>query len=166
MFISIAKRFFVLLLCGLAANAVAHRYFFSITDLALNENSQSIEVIHQITAHDIDNAIAEAKQIHFSVAHPEYEGIIRQYIEEHFQLHYQNKAVSLNWIGLEMNKGNVFIYQEAEFNHSLIGLKITNNLLIDSYPKQINTVNFHDKTIKGSLTFKRSVTIDVIENNN
>lgn len=166
MHISIAKRFFVLLLCGLAANAVAHRYFFSITDLALNENSQSIEVIHQITAHDIDNAIAEAKQIHFSVAHPEYESIIRQYIESHFQLHYQDKAVILNWVGLEINKGNIFIYQEAEFHHSLLGLKITNNLLINSYAKQINTVNFRDKSIKGSLTFKRSVTIDTIVNNN
>ncbi len=166
MLISIAKHVFVLLLCGLAANALAHRYFFSITDLALNENSQSIELIHQITAHDIDNAIAEAKQIHFSVAHPDYESIIRQYVEEHFQLHYQDKALILNWIGLEVIKGNIFIYQEAEFHHSLLGLKIINKLLTDRYPKQINTVNFHDKAIKGSLTFKRSVTINEIENNN
>ena len=73
MLLRLAKRFFFLLLCGLAANALAHRYFFSITDLRLNENTQAIEVIHQITAHDIDNAIAENQQIHFSVAHPNYE---------------------------------------------------------------------------------------------
>jgi hypothetical protein len=166
MLINIAKRFLVLLLCGLTANAVAHRYFFSITDLALNENSQSIEVIHQITAHDIDNAIAEIEQIHFSVAHPDYEDIIRRYIEKNFQLHFQDKALVLNWVGLEVIKGNIFIYQEAEYHHSLLGLKITNKLLTDRYLKQINTVNFHDKTIKGSLTFKRSVTISEIENNN
>ena len=106
MLLSIAKRIFVLLLCGLTADAVAHRYFFSITDLALNENTQAIEVIHQITAHDI------------------------------------------------------------EFKHSLVGLKITNRLLIEHYEKQINTVNFYDNTIKGSLTFKRSVTINDIEINN
>ncbi|WP_085300650.1 DUF6702 family protein [Cognaticolwellia mytili] len=166
MFISLAKRFFVLLLCGLAANAAAHRYFFSITELSLNKNNQSIEIIHQITAHDIDNAIAEINQIHFSVAHPDYETIIRQYIENNFQLDYQGKTLVLNWIGLEVIKGNIFIYQEAKFHHSLLGLKITNKLLTDHYPKQINTVNFHDKAIKGSLTFKRSVTINEIENNN
>jgi BioD-like phosphotransacetylase family protein len=83
MLLNLAKRIFVLLLCGLAINAVAHRYFFSMTDLTLNERTQSIEVIHQITAHDIDNAIAESKQIHFSVAHPNYENIIRQYVEAH-----------------------------------------------------------------------------------
>jgi len=162
----LAKRVFVLLLCGLAANALAHRYFFSITDLALNENTQSIEIIHQITAHDIENAIADAKQVHFSVAHPNYESYIRQYVEKHFQLHYDHKMVKLNWLGLEVNKGNIFIYQEADFHHSLQGLKITNSLLTDNYAKQVNTVNFHDKTIKGSLTFKRSVTINDIKINN
>ena len=162
----LAKHFLLLLLCGVAANAVAHRYFFSITDLALNENSHSIEVIHQITAHDIDNAIAEAKQIHFSPAHPDYDQLIQQYVEAHFNLEYDGQEVVLVWLGLEIIKGNIFVYQEAEFSHSLVGLKITNKLLTDSYPKQINTVNFHDKAIKGSLTFKRSVTINEIENNN
>ena len=166
MSLNLAKRFFVLLLCGLAANAVAHRYFFSITDLSLNERSQSIEVIHQITAHDIDNAIADAKQIHFSVAHPDYENFIRQYVEAHFQLHYQDQAIALNWVGLEVNKGNIIIYQEAEFHHMLIGLKITNSLLTERNVKQVNTVNFNDKQIKGSLTFKRSVIINEIKNNN
>lgn len=166
MLLNLAKRVFVLLLCGLAANAVAHRYFFSITNLALNERTQSIEVIHQITAHDIDNAIAEAKQIHFSVAHPDYESYIRHYVEAHFQLHYEGQAVTLNWLGLEINKGNIFIYQEAKFNHALLGLQVTNSLLTDNYERQVNTVNFHDKVIKGSLTFKRSVTINNIRINN
>ena len=165
MLLRIAKRFLILLLCGVAANAVAHRYFFSISDLSLNERTQSIEIIHQITAHDIDNAIAEQKQIHFSVAHPEYEKYIRQYLDAHFALHYQEQTIILNWIGLEVSKGNIFIYQEAEFSHALTGLKITNSLLTEHYPKQVNTVNFNDKQIKGSLTFNRSVIINEIQNN-
>jgi len=166
MLISKAQGALVLLMFGLSVNALAHRYFFSITDLTLNERTQSIEVIHQITAHDIDNAIAQALQMHFSVAHPDYENTIRQYIEERFQLHYKGQEVPLNWIGLEVSKGNIFLYQEAVFHHSLLGLKITNSLLTEHYEKQVNTVNFHDNTIKGSLTFKRSVTINDIEINN
>jgi len=166
MWLTLAKRTLVLLLCGLAANALAHRYFFSITELALNENTQSLEVIHQITAHDIDNLIAEDKQIHFSVAHPEYEHYVRQYVEAHFQLHYHGQEVPLQWVGLEINKGNIFLYQEAQFQQPLIGLTITNSLLSHSYHKQVNTVNYRDKVIKGSLTFNRSVTINSIAINN
>jgi hypothetical protein len=166
MLLSLAKRVFVLLLCGLAANAVAHRYFFSMTDLTLNERTQAIEVMHQITAHDIENTIADANKIHFSIAHPDYENIIRQYVEAHFQLNYKGQAVALNWIGFESNKGNIIIYQEAMFSHTLLGLKIINSLLTDRYEKQVNTVNFYSKTIKGSLTFKRSVTMNYIAINN
>ncbi|MBA6295326.1 DUF6702 family protein [Colwellia sp. MB02u-9] len=165
MLLNLAKRIFVLLLCGLAVNAVAHRYFFSMTDLTLNERTQSIEVIHQITAHDIDNAIAESKQIHFSIAHPDYENIIRQYIEENFQLYYQGQAIPLNWIGFEVNKGKIFLYQEAAFDHSLIGLKIINSLLTKRYPQQVNTVNYYSTRIKGSLTFNKSVTMHHIKIN-
>ncbi|MBA6223436.1 hypothetical protein H4J51_12455 [Colwellia sp. MB02u-18] len=165
MLLNLAKQIFVLLLCGLAVNAVAHRYFFSMTDLTLNERTQSIEVIHQITAHDIDNAIAESKQIHFSIAHPDYENIIRQYIEENFQLYYQGQAIPLNWIGFEVNKGKIFLYQEAAFDHSLIGLKIINSLLTKRYPQQVNTVNFYSTRIKGSLTFNKSVTMHHIKIN-
>ncbi|MFT6195111.1 MAG: hypothetical protein ACJASU_002021 [Cognaticolwellia sp.] len=163
MLLNLAKHIFVLLLCGLAVNAVAHRYFFSMTDLTLNERTQSIEVIHQITAHDIDNAIAETKQIHFSIAHPDYENIIRHYVEAHFQLYYQGQAIPLNWIGFEVNKGNIFLYQEAAFDHSLIGLEIINSLLTKSYAKQVNTVNFYSYMIKGSLTFNKSVTMNYIK---
>ena len=166
MLTTITKHVFFMLLCGLATNTLAHRYFFSITELALNDRTQSIEVIHQVTAHDIDNAIAQTKQIHFSVAHPDYEKYIRQYVEAHFQLQYQDRVIPLNWVGLEVSKGNIFIYQEAQFEYPLLGLQITNSLLIAHYEKQVNTVNFNDNSIKGSLTFKRSVTInDIVINN-
>lgn len=165
MLMRIAKHFLLLLLCGVAVNAVAHRYFFSISDLSLNKNSQSIEIIHQITAHDIDNAIAEKKQIHFSVAHPDYEKYIQQYVEDNFKLHYKKQGLTLNWLGLEISKGNIFVYQETTFSGALIGLKITNSLLTEYYPKQTNTVNFNDNQIKGSLTFNRSVIINKIEYN-
>ena len=162
MLISITKRFFVVLLCGLAANAVAHRYFFSITDLTLHESKQSIEIIHQITAHDINNAIADTKKIHFSVAHPNYEAYIRQYIEANFKLSYQNITVPLHWVGLELNKGNILVYQETHFTHALHGLEITNSLLIERYLKQTKTVNFHNNKNKGILTFNSSSTVKTL----
>ena len=158
------KRFFVLLLCGFAVNAAAHRYFFSLTDLSVNEKTQSIEIIHQLSAHDIDNVIAETQQIQFSVGHPDYENYIRQYIEAHFQLYYHGQTLPLNWIGLEISKGYIILYQEAEFHDSLIGLKVMNSFLVDNYGKQINTVNFKDKQRKGSLTFTKSDTMSEIQN--
>lgn len=155
----------MVLICGVAASAAAHRYFFSITDFTLNTNTHTLEVIHQITAHDFDNAIAENKQIHFSSAHPHYDEFAKNYLKEHFQVYDKGQRIVLNWVGLEINKGNIFIYQEATFNGKFTDIEIKNTILIDNYKQQVNTVNFQDNTIKGSLTFTKSATINKIEQN-
>jgi hypothetical protein len=171
--ISLFKSFIFCLLCGVALSSVAHRYFFGLTELSVNPNNNNIEVIHQLTAHDIDNAIAEQQQIHFSPEHPEYEKLIQNYVEAHFKLvsTHKNKKneIKLNWVGLERAKGNVYIYQEANFENFLSGLVVKNDLLVDTYPKQVNTVNYKDERIIGSLSFSASVkvaTIAKIKNNN
>jgi hypothetical protein len=167
---SLFKSFIVCLLCGVALSSAAHRYFFGLTDLSVNPRTHNIEVIHQFTAHDIDNAIAEQQQIRFSAEHPEYEKLIQNYVEAHFQLidvqDNKKQPIKLNWIGLEVAKGNVYIYQEANFENFLSGLVVKNDLLIDTYPKQVNTVNYKNETISGSLTFSKSVKIAIIKNNN
>ncbi|MBA6232353.1 MULTISPECIES: DUF6702 family protein [unclassified Colwellia] len=171
--ISLFKSFIFCLLCGVALSSAAHRYFFGLTDLSVNPRTHNIEVIHQLTAHDIENAIAEQQQIHFSPEHAAYEQMIQNYVEAHFKLIdvQDNKyhEIKLNWIGLEITKGNVYIYQEANFEKFLSGLVVKNDLLVDTYVQQINTVNYKDETIIGSLTFSKSVKtakIAIIKNNN
>ena len=170
---SLYKSFIFCLLCGVTLSSVAHRYFFGLSDLSVNPKTNNIEVIHQLTAHDIDNAIAEQQQIHFSPEHPEYEKLIQKYVETHFQLidvqGNKKHEIKLNWIGLEVAKGNIYIYQEAKFESFLSGLVVKNDLLVDTYPKQVNTVNYKDNSINGSLTFTKSVKmskIAILKNNN
>ncbi|NQY65870.1 MAG: hypothetical protein HRT38_19720 [Alteromonadaceae bacterium] len=166
MFKSLLQWLFNISLLGLAAPAASHTYFFGLTELSINPNNQHIEVIHQFTAHDIDNAIAEIRQITFSPAHPKYELIIREYLEQHFQLSQKNQPIALNWVGLEINKGKVIIYQEVEKQSILTGLVVKNDLLINTYAKQINIVNYQDNTISGSLTFTDSNRIVEIADKN
>ena len=143
----------ILLFWGVTASAVAHTYFFGLTGLTLDESTNKIEIIHQFTTHDFENAIAESKQINFSPEHKEYEQLIQSYVEEHFILRYLNKNIKTQWVGVEVKRGNIFIYQEAHFKNYLAGLLVKNELLVNTYPKQINTLNFQDSKIKGSLTF-------------
>ncbi|NQY35596.1 MAG: hypothetical protein HRT37_11605 [Alteromonadaceae bacterium] len=166
MFKSLLQWLFYILLLGLAAPAASHTYFFGLTELSVNPNNRHIEVIHQFTAHDIDNAIAEIEQIAFSPAHPKYELYIRKYLEQNFQLSQKNQPLTLNWVGLEINKGKVIIYQEVDKHSILTGLVVKNDLLIDTYAKQINTVNYQDNTLSGSLTFTDSKRIVEIADKN
>ncbi|WDE11107.1 DUF6702 family protein [Thalassomonas haliotis] len=149
-----------------AAPAAAHSFFFGITELAVNPNSKHIEIIHQFTAHDIENAIAGQQQIHFSPEHKNYPGLIRQLFEQNFSVLENQRALPLTWIGLEVVRGKVFVYQEGPAKNFLSGLVVKNTLLVDTYPEQINTLNYQDNDIKGSLTFTQLHKIAEIEANN
>jgi hypothetical protein len=59
--------------------------------------------------------------------------------------------------------GKLFVYQEAKFKNYLEGLLVKNDILVDTYSKQVNTLNFQDTRIKGSLTFTASQKIASIE---
>ncbi|MDT0604959.1 DUF6702 family protein [Thalassotalea castellviae] len=141
----------------------AHKYFFGLTEISVNPKNQTIEIIHQFTAHDLENAIAEQKQEHFSPEHPKYDLYIKEYFDNHFQLDFHQKKIELNWVGLELMKGKVIIYQEAQFKNKLAGLVVKNDLLVDTYTKQVNIVNYQDSGLKGSFTFTESNNVAIIE---
>lgn len=155
-----------IMLIGVAAPAAAHTYFFGLTDINLNSQNKHIEIIHQFTAHDIENTIAEIKQEHFSPEHPKYDEYIQAYFEKHFIMQRNNNAVQLNWLGFEVKRGQLFVYQESTHKNYLDNLVVKNTILVDTYPKQINTVNYQDLTspnmLQGSLTYDRSLSVDVI----
>ena len=153
---SINLKSLYIVLCVFMVPVHAHSYFFALSDLFINKKTQQIEIIHQLTAHDLENVIAEQLQIHFSPEHRQYELLIKDYLKQHFYLKNNNKKIVLNWVGFEFKHGKILIYQQSATAHQLSELTITNNLLMDAYPQQINTLNFQDKTIKGSLTFTQS----------
>jgi len=163
---SISKIICCALLTGLAASAAAHSYFFGVTELNLNNKSKHIEVIHQFTAHDIENTIAEQKQIHFSAAHPDYDEYIQNYIEENFVLAQGNSVVEMQWVGFEVKRGHLFAYQESVSQNFLANLVVKNTILVDTYAKQVNTVNYQytglTGIVQGSLTFHHSQKVAII----
>jgi len=143
---------------GLVASATGHTYFFGVSDLSQNHKTKRLEIVHQFTTHDIENAIAERKQIHFSVEHKDYNLYIQQYFEKKFSLSHNNVIVPLHWLGFEITSGKIIAYQESKQESFLPQIVVKNAILTDTYPKQVNTVNFQGidiqgKAIFGSLTF-------------
>ncbi len=157
-----------LVLLGFITPATSHTYFFGVSDLSVNPKTQQLEIIHQFTAHDIENAIAEIKQIHFSPEHKKYDAYVQEYIEQGFQLKNNHTQVELIWLGFEIKSGKIIIYQEANKKNNsesfFSELVVKNTILVDTYPRQVNTVNYQGKdkqgkNIYGSLTFDYKIKV-------
>ncbi len=144
---------------GLVASAASHTYFFGVSDVFANPNTQHLEIVHQFTTHDIENAIAENKQIHFSAEHKNYDLYIQQYFEQQFTLEKNRVKIPLSWLGFEITSGRIIAYQESKEQSLLPQTVVKNSILIDTYPKQVNTVNFQGVDIKGKALFG-SLTFD------
>lgn len=165
MLISFFKKVLLtIILIGVAASAVAHTYFFGVSDISFNNESEHIEIIHQFTAHDIENTIAELMRVHFSPEHHNYDKYIQMYFEKHFTLKQNHKIVKLNWIGFEVKRGQLFAYQESDNKNYLANLVVKNTILVDTYAKQINIVNYQIAKLQGSLTFSSSLRVAKITN--
>jgi hypothetical protein len=160
------KILFSILLSGVVGTTTAHTYFFGVTDININQKNKHIEIIHQLTAHDIENAIAEIHQINFSPEYPQYDEFIQEYIEEHFILERNRKKIELIWIGFEVKRGQLFAYQESASKNYLTNLVVKNSILVDTYDKQVNTVNYQNliatDIVQGSLTFDHSLKVGII----
>ncbi|KGJ88540.1 DUF6702 family protein [Colwellia psychrerythraea] len=155
---------------GLVASATSHTYFFGVSDIYANPNTQHLEIVHQFTAHDIENAIAESKQIHFSAEHKDYDLYIQQYFEQQFSLEKSQVEIPLTWLGFELTSGKIIAYQESKGANLLPQIMVKNAILIDTYPRQINTVNFQGIDLNGgalfgSLSFDHRVTEAIITQN-
>ena len=141
----------------------AHQYFFALTEMKINQHTEELEIIHELSAHDIENAIALGKNIDFSSENENYEGIIKNYLASNFQLYYKKTALEITWVGLERIFDKLVIYQVCKKQKFFTGLVVKNNILVDTYPKQVNTVNYQSTVEKGSLTFSTSQRIASIK---
>ncbi|AAZ24098.1 DUF6702 family protein [Colwellia psychrerythraea] len=144
---------------GLVASATSHTYFFGVSDVSINPKTKHLEIIHQFTTHDIENAIAEKKQVHFSAEHKNYDVYIQQFFEQQFSLEKNQMKIPLIWLGFEVTSGKIIAYQESSQRNLLPQTVVKNAILIDTYPKQVNTVNFQGVNVKGEALFG-SLTFD------
>ena len=164
----IKKLLFSLMLIGVTTSVVAHTYFFGVTELNVNNNTKHLEIIHQFTAHDIENTIAQQQDVNFSPEHPQYDEFIQAYFEKHFLLRRNNQLVKLHWLGFEVKRGQLYAYQESDTENFLTNLVVKNTILTDTYTQQVNTVNYQELTIgsilQGSLTFNQVQQNAVINN--
>lgn len=146
-----------------SSNTLGHRYFFSLTEIRTNEKTQHLEVIHELSLHDLEYAIALAEQIDFSPDTANYNEKLQAYIEENFSIEQNGLQVSLHWIGLDLTQEKAVFYQESKESLFLKGLVVKNHLLVDTYPTQVNIVNYQYAQETGSLTFTKKQRINSIK---
>lgn len=125
---------------GIARADGAHAAF---TVIEHNERAGTLEVIHRLMVLDLEIALtARTGQTIRIEDTPNLEDLVKDYLSDYFSITTaQGEVIDLNWIGAEQMFNSVFAYQEAPMPENLSGITIANQILTETHPSQLNTVN-------------------------
>ncbi|MBL4802148.1 MAG: hypothetical protein JKY45_09650 [Emcibacter sp.] len=120
----------------------AHRFYASFTQIDLREKTRTIEIVHRLFTHDVEDFLRLKLGNASSLTDGEIEPILKAFVEREFALFDSDgKRLLLRWIGMEYKTDNVYIYQEARLPQNSMELTLINRLFMDLFSEQKNTVN-------------------------
>ena len=141
-------------LCGAATGAWAHRFHAGLADIAHNQKTGSVEIVHTYMAHDVDALLAGLAKRQVDLTQPEDEALLRKYVEERFYLLGKDKGrLPLKWVGITVSVESVVVYQELEASPLDRIAQIHDEVLMDFMPRQANTVSITRDGVTASLMF-------------
>jgi len=163
------------LMLGLASpSAQAHQQAVGLTEIEIKSGGPSscllglcrMEVIHRYTLHDAEAVLMSSDAgrpdlISDATAAARFEA----YVAARFQLAAGQRPdpISLWLIGGEVERGYYWVYQEAMIPRHVSALQVTNRVLMDYLPHQINRVNIRQGPIFNSLDLNLSAPTQTVQ---
>ncbi len=130
------------LLVSTATPALAHGFHASFSVLEFNPRTSSLEIIHRIFIQDLELALTDQTKTPFTLNESaEHQAKVRDYLAAAFQITADGKVLKPDWVGFELKVDTMFVYQELKNASGLKNLSVKDNILTDSHPGQVNTVN-------------------------
>ena len=146
----------VVLICSFEP---AHKFYFSLTSIKVNNGNKSAAISCKLFTEDLEEILYLKTKVKFdlskSLESKTANDAIFNYINEHLYILIQNKKIPLKFIGFELEGDVTWIYIEAPMNSSKIKtLTITNTLLCDLTTEQTNLmqINWNGKDFSEKLT--------------
>lgn len=84
-----------------------------------------------------------------------FEAEVKKYVNRNFSVSVNGSSKTLTFTGSQVNGESVWVYFEASGVNDINTLRITNSILLDTYPKQFNVVNVAYKGNQKTMNFQR-----------
>jgi len=149
---------FILLMLVQSTLSYGHEFYQGLTRISYNPSTAKLEIIHRFTTHDLVTIISQIRGEKVSATQRKFPSWVIQYFNQHFSIRNGDTAVKLTMVGAEPGEETTVVYQIVEGQKHVSGLTITNDLLIDVFPKQINMLNYQDADTQGTLIFSKGGT--------
>ena len=145
----------------IASQAHAHRYHFGLTEMAINERTQSLEITHRFFVADMERAL----QMSASKEMQDAKASMATYVNARFHLRTADGAViEPSWVGMESDVHDVWVYQEVPLSEvEGKSLQMRQSMLMEIERDQVNTLNLTRDGNTETFTLKPGASAVVVQ---
>lgn len=122
-----------------------HPFFVSVTEINHNAKTQSVEVSCRIFYDDLERTIEKQYKTPVDIVHPKDKAkmnqMINDYIKKHLVIKADNKALSLSYVGYEIQEDAAWAYFEVKGVSKPKKVDVHDDLLFDEHKEQINMLH-------------------------
>jgi hypothetical protein len=130
--------------------SVFHPFFVSLTEVEHNEKAKRLEVSCKVFSNDLEAALEKKYKTQLDILQPgqraRIEPLIRDYLQQHFQVLVDGKPVTFQFLGYELEEDATWCYLEAPKVNQVKKLEVKNDVFFAEHPTQTNMLHV---TVKG-----------------
>ena len=123
----------------------AHPFYLSVTELAYKADQRELQVSCKIFTDDFEDALKAAFNrrvvLTDDAAKAANQAFINQYLRQHLKLAADGKALSWELLGFEQEQEATWIYLVVKKTLPFRQLQVTNDVLFDLRPGQVNIIH-------------------------
>jgi len=131
----------------------AHPFYVSVTEVAHDPKTKSLQVSHRIFIDDMELGLRETYNIVLKDptnpgADIDPDALLKGYLEKHFQIMVEGKNLKPQYLGHEFEDDVVWCYVAYKGVNQIKNIRIRNHILLDTHDSQTNLVHvtYQDKT--------------------
>lgn len=140
------KSFLIAVFAALSVSlpGLAHNVHSTATEIEWNGADNSLEVIVQLHAHQLEARLSVDAGRRLTVLAdadmPKIERMAGKLITENLHVNADGKAVPLGFLGIDLTDQVIYLYLEADWPSAPKELQVMNSLFIQELPGQVNSV--------------------------
>ena len=120
---------------------IPHKYYVSTTLMDFDNKTKSFEITLKVFYDDLENDLKlDSNKVDYIKDYDYLNEIYKPYLDQNFQINFDNEAVLINYLGFEKKQDQINFYMEI--NSDLYGqtIEIRNAILYNSFPNQKNII--------------------------
>lgn len=148
--LSFVRRLFLLMAIGLWLTAFSlHPYYMSVTEIEYKSAEKEVQVACKIFTDDLEETLKREFNKKIDIVNAaqkkENEQLLQRYLQKHFKLQLDNKAVALDFFGFEEEGEAIWIYLLAKNTAAFKSATVFSDVLYSYREDQLNIIHFKNK---------------------